>query len=206
MDETKCVICQDNSADETLTSVSRGVENLIAWSNRRNDVPLETHLQIQNGKSPQGQVLVHPTCRRHYVDPKRQTSAKRPSSTKSSVSTLPSTPKRQKLRSALGTFNCKENCFFCDTKVIFDERHPDRYPGSRRVCGKKESVDMIHKVRVRCDARNDKLGSEVKRRLNVINDLVAAEAVYHAQCFGPFFQTGRIVTPGIGSERTSISK
>ena len=189
-DEEKCVLCEKAfSDDDKSTSVTKGLENLIKWSNTRKDIVLENHLSSQKKKSPQGKVLVHSNCRREYVDPRRPIKVKR-----SAPSEPPSTPKRQKLRSSQPTFRWKEHCFYCDSKVIFDDKHPNRYPNSRRVGGKPESVNMIHQVRNRCDERNEEFASVVKKRLSVINDLVAVEAVYHSPCQSRFFSSDRTLT------------
>ena len=62
-----------------------------------------------------------------------------------------------------------------------------RYPESRRVGGKEESVLLIKKIRKRCDERDDNFASNVRNRLSVCTDLVAAEAVYHTHCYAKFF-------------------
>ena len=86
----------------------------------------------------------------------------------------------------------KLNCFFCNTEVHFDEKHPHRCEDSRRVNKKKESVEMIKNIRERCDERHDQWGSTVKTRRSVSNDLVADEAVYHSSCHVSFFHNESI--------------
>ena len=181
--EEECVICQKGFSDqEPSTSVTRGVPNLLEWSKTRKDIALQNHLNAQLKKSPRGKVLVHSKCRGNYVDIKRKIQVKG-----SASSEPPPTPKRQKLRSSKAPFEWKKNCFFCNSKVVFDDRHPDRHKDSRAVQGKAESVNMIKEVRARCDARDDLHGKTVKKRLCAINDLVHAEAVYHSGCHVRFF-------------------
>ena len=87
-DEEKCVLCRKGfSDDDKSTSVTKGMQNLIEWSQKRKDPVLENHLTTQKDKSPSGKVLVHSKCRREFVDPKRSIKVKRAAS-----SEPPSTP------------------------------------------------------------------------------------------------------------------
>ena len=119
---------------------------------------------------------MHADCRSKYVNLKRVKQAPAP--------TTHSSPKKHKLRSSQPPFEWKVNCFYCYHEVRFDDRHPARYPPSRRVQGRAESVEMINAVRRRCDERNDSFAST---RLGNITDLVAEEAVYHSSCSVKFF-------------------
>ena len=108
-----------------------------------------------------------------------------------------STPKKKKLCSCKECFSWQTNCFYCDTPVIFDDRHEDRHHSSRRVQCRREYVELISKVRKRCNKRSDKAASLIKTRIGAATDLVAKEAVYHSTCAAKFFndepkrQTGR---------------
>ena len=67
--EENCVLCQEafeNSSDAIL--VTRGITNLINFSNLRKDAALEAHLSKQSITKPLGKVHVHEPCRRQYVD------------------------------------------------------------------------------------------------------------------------------------------
>ena len=120
-DEERCVLChKDFTDEEKATLVTRGLENLIKWSKTRKNNALEKYLSIQKKKLPQGKVLVHDDCRHLYVDSKRTVTVKR-----SAPSVAPSTPKKQKLCSSQQPFQLKVNCFYCDTKVLFDDKHPN---------------------------------------------------------------------------------
>ena len=168
-----------STSTENATVVTKGIPSLIEFCKVRGDASLQDHLEGQNEKVPVGRVLVHAKCRRVYVDRKR---AKR-----SSNAAPQTTPKKSKLRSNQPTFQWKTHCFFCNERVIIDSRHQHRYPESRRVGGKEESVLLIKKIRKRCEERDDNFASNVRKRLSVCTDLVAAEAVYHAQCHAKFF-------------------
>ena len=170
-----CVICRKQFQDASeKVQVTRGLGNVIKFSQLRSDSFLHAYLVEQSEKQPTGIVLVHRECRKEYVDPKR---AKR-----SSTAAHHSTPKKQKLRSKQDIFGWKKLCLLCKEEVKFDSVHPDRYPDSRRVQGKKESVEMIRSVRKKCDERGDSWSSAVRTRLGLCNDLVAVEAVYHSGC------------------------
>ena len=71
--------------------------------------------------------------------------------------------------------------------MIFDNRHDDRHHSSRRVQGRQKSVELISKVRNRCDESSDKAASLIKTRIGAATDLVAEEAVYHSTCEAKFF-------------------
>ena len=47
------------------------------------------------------------------------------------------------------TFQWKVYCFYCDSKVIIDDRHPDLHLGSRQVGGKPQLVNLIKQVRAK---------------------------------------------------------
>lgn len=179
--EDQCVICQEEFEDSSdAILVTRGINNLIKFSDLRKDTELEAHLLKQSSTKPLGKVLIHEPCRRQYVDIKRTKRYTAP--------VIPhSTPKKQKLRSSQPAFQWKTNCIFCGNEVPFDDLHPDRYSDSRRVRGKKESVTMITNIREQCEERNDAFSSSVKTRVGLCSDLVAEEAVYHSGCHVRFF-------------------
>ena len=123
-------------------------------------------------------IYVHPECRKVFVNLKR---------IKRSESTPQNTPKKKKLRSCNERFSLKSNCFYCNTPVIFDDRHENHHHSSRRVQGRRESVEFISKVRKRYDQRSDKAASLIKTQVGAAPDLVAEEAVYHSTCAAKFF-------------------
>ena len=121
---------------------------------------------------------VHPECRKVFVNLKR---------IKRTDSAPQNTPKKKKLRSCNVRFNLKPNCFYCDAPVIFDDRHEDRHHSSRRVQGRRESVEFISKVRNRYDERSNKAASLIKTQVGAAPDLVAEEVVYYSTCAAKFF-------------------
>ena len=153
---------------------------------------LQDHLERQNEQEPVGRVPVHPKCRRRaYVEPKR---VKR-----SSDSPPQPSPKKSKLRSNQPTFQWKTHCFFCNKKVIIDDiKYKNQYSESHRAEGKEDSVQLIHKIRKRCDKRNDNFVENVRKWLSISTGLVADEALYHAQCHAQFFLNTRSADGNLG--------
>ena len=94
-------------------------------------------------------------------------------------------PKKFKLRYNQPTFQWKAHCFFCNKKVI--SKHKNLYPEYCRVGEKEELLQLIHKIRKRCDELNDNFAANVRKQLSNSKDLVADEAVYHAQYHSQFF-------------------
>ena len=140
--ENNCVIYLGDfsTSTEKAAVVTKGIPSLTEFCKIRGDTLLKDHFERQNKQEPVGRVLVHPKCRRAYVDPKR---AKR-----SSDSAPQPSPKKPKLRSNQPTFQWKTHCFFCNKKVIIDEsKRKNQYPESHQVMGKEELVQLIHKIR-----------------------------------------------------------
>ena len=132
--ENNCAICLDDfcTSTEKATLVTKGIPSLIEFCKIRGNTFLQDYLERQNEQDPVGRVPVDPKCRRAYVDPKR---AKR-----SCDSALQPSPKKSKLRFNQPTFQWKTRC------IIDDSKHKNRYTESRRVGGKEESVQLIHKI------------------------------------------------------------
>ncbi|CAB3993685.1 Hypothetical predicted protein, partial [Paramuricea clavata] len=62
-----------------------------------------------------------------------------------------------------------------------DKRHPERSP----VCA-VTTLPFREKLLKCCDERGDSWAAEVQNRLHGCIDLVAAEAVYHVNCYSRF--------------------
>ena len=149
--ENASVICRrgfENASDQVR--VTRGLANLIKFSELHSRHELHAYLLHQSNKFPPGQVLVHNKCRGPFVDYKRLN--------KADQGQAPCSPKTQKLRSVSGEFNWKENCFFCESSVVFDNRHPDRNKDARVGRTIPLRDDMLSK----CRDRLDSWGKQVK--------------------------------------------
>ena len=90
-------------------------------------------------------------------------------------------PPAKKLRSSTSLFDWKKNCILCGNLAKFDIRHPDR---DRVHC--VTTLPMRDKLLECCGKRGDTWASEVQNRLHGCIDLVAAEAIYHANCYSRF--------------------
>ena len=94
-----------------------------------------------------------------------------------------------KLRSNQPTLQWKTHCFFCNKKVIIDDsKHKNQYQESRRVEVKEYPVQFIHKIRKRCNKRNENFATNMWKRLSIDPDLFADEVVCNTQCHSQFPQ------------------
>ena len=164
-----CVICKERFNDKPTAVSDKGINTLIRFSEKRGFPELSA--QLTECKTP---VYVHKECRRDFTNPRRSSSC-------SNYATESELPPAKKLRSSVSPFDWKRNCVLCGNFAKFDPRHPER--------------DKVHHVRTLpmrnkliecCDKREDTWASEVKNRLCGCIDLVAAEAIYHTNCYSRF--------------------
>ena len=102
--ENACLICRrgfEKPSDQV--KVIRGLANLIKFSEFHGRHELHAYLLHQRNKVPPGQVLVHDKCGGPFVDYKPLNKVDQGQASYK--------PKKQKLRSASGEFNWKENCY-----------------------------------------------------------------------------------------------
>ena len=161
--------CEDMT---NLSSVrSKGLASLIEYSGQRKNDKLLDYLK--SCQQNQINMVVHKECRRNFTNARR--------SEVPSVSTFVSECEANVLRSSTATFQWKENCVFCDEKVIADLRHPDRNRVFHiRTLPFKENILKV------CESRNDHWAMSVQRRILSCIDLVASEAIYHRDCHSRF--------------------
>ena len=81
----------------------------------------------------------------------------------------------------MASFHWKENCMLCGEKAEIDHRHPER-----NKIHNVTTLPMRNKLLECCNKRGDAWASEVRNRLCGCIDLVAAEAIYHANCYSRF--------------------
>ena len=93
-----------------------------------------------------------------------------------------------------------KNAFlFCKEVYIVDKKHPNRSKGWHKVGNLSFKTSLLNKCRERADTWAD----EVLRRLSSSIDLVAIDAIYHAQCESNFFTKKQIpTTKGAETEHT----
>ena len=160
--EQRCVLCQGefNSDNEPVSVTARGLNTLLQFSSGKGDTELFDYLS-------QSSVIVnvHEDCRRNYTRKR------------SVASSEPRPPPKKPLRSSHETvFDWKTNCLFCGVLVdLKRERLGVQYSSVMTI----EFKDNVLKT---CEMRNDTCAIDVKARLNMCCDLVAAEAIYHRSC------------------------
>ena len=117
LNEATCVICLELfSGTGAVTVRTKGLSNLIHFSEVREDERLTNYLVDKAGSVPVGKVLVHAVCRKRYTDARG-----------SSVNVQDEDiPKEKRLRSDKNEFTWKENCFLCGHAACRDLKHPDR--------------------------------------------------------------------------------
>lgn len=173
INEDSCVICNQRFiGDEKSVNVTKkGLLTLISFSEKRGLLDLKNYLNERISATPIAKVLVHAECRRDFTDQKRllyQSKTEEPS------------PK--KLRSSLTTFSWNDNCIFCGQHALVDTRHPERVPQVCRVT----ILPFRDTLMQCCEKRRDRWATEVQNRLHGCIDLVAAEAIYHSDCYSRF--------------------
>lgn len=166
--ETLCVFCGEalDDGSPTVTLGQKGCEGIT----RANDQRKESVVVVQGQK-------VHMECRRKYVNPNEIEVFKRKRQLGDSEESDGGGCSR---RSSTPSFSYQDKCLFCS--------FPDKYGGRKKqfqlipVRTKNFQTSLIDI----CNTRSDKWCDNVKGRLAFINDLHAADAVYHKVCNANF--------------------
>ena len=177
-EETKvCVKCGEGPKDDHILhqvgrnwSIEKGTANplntLIDLAVKNGLTSLESTLR--HHKQEKISTFIHLSFRTKLRNQTRLTK-------RTSSSTVESTSKRL----CEGSFNFKNQCFYCGTECIFDIKHP----GRNNFIEVHTISTNIHKQTLAiCEARDDITSKTVETRLLSLNDLVAAEARYHISC------------------------
>ncbi|CAG2213079.1 unnamed protein product [Mytilus edulis] len=157
--EEKCVICQNSISHEDTVVVlgEKGSQSVNKASKSRQD----------NVFTSAGQKL-HQNCRKSYTNPKYIALANK--DIKHETSNVPT------LRSKV-EFDFKRHCLFCGQladAVIGRKRKSDVYP--------VRTSEFQCKIEDICRQREDEWALEVRGRLAFVQDLHAADALYHQTC------------------------
>ena len=154
LNEATCVICLELfSGTDGVTVRTKGLSNLIHFSEVHGDERLTNYLVDKAGSVPVGKVLVHAVCRKWYTDTRG-----------SSVNVQDEdTPKEKRLRSDNNEFMLKENCFICGHAACRDLKHPDR-----EAIQLVETLPIWDKIVKQCDNRNDPWANDVRVRVEVL--------------------------------------
>ena len=169
LNENVCVICRVefiSSTDKDVSEVSRGLQRLLEYSEKYNDVQLTQYLL---SKPPV--VKVHNSCRRNYISKRRYEQKCRKNDTDESAADS------KFLRSTKDSFDWKVHCFFCSQPCVVDDMHSPNLE-LRHV----ETLEIRENTLEQCKLRGDAWALEVQSRLMTCCDLVAEEAIYHKSC------------------------
>ncbi|WAR20764.1 hypothetical protein MAR_014738 [Mya arenaria] len=111
---------------------------------------------------------VHIDCRKKYCNP---INIKYDKKSKDELSSPP-----RELRSCNELFSFKEHCLFCGktAKLCGRKRGPDVYP--------VRTLDFQLQINSICTKRADEWANTIRSRLKTVNDLPAADALYHQTC------------------------
>lgn len=181
--DSVCVICRvviNKDADD-FAEVSRGLDALIDYSEKYNDEQLTNFLL-----SGPRLVLVHSSCRKSFTNKRRyeQFCEKQ----KLSANADDATTSNKFLRSTVTPFNWKTHCLLCG--LIIDPRN------SKGDIRRVETLEIRDNLLKTCDSRDDEAALNVKSRLLMCCDLVAAEAIYHKTCHTRFYSSNVHEAPG----------
>lgn len=183
--EVSCIICHQQITDHTeaVRIKKKGSDGINEASILRGD-----NITSKAGDS------VHINCRKTYTNPILiKSSHADPSKTSSE-----NKEKTPSLRSH-GVFSFSDHCLFCtrQAKVNGKKRDIDVYP--------VRTSDFQSEVLLKCEQRDDEWAAEVRGRLESVNDLVAADALYHNPC-SVSFRTNRSIPQAFTPDKKQKSK
>jgi hypothetical protein len=183
-----CIFCHQSLGEgDVVTLTSKGCES-IAQAVEKRGVDIHTEPNQQ----------VHTQCRRVYCNVYSIAAAIR-------KRTFESTTDLCTLRSTEPLFNHKEHCIFCGSPDTYDHRkmYDHRTIGHKLV--KILTSEFHGEINKLCDTRKDTWSDTVKGRINSVNDLFAADAVYHQVC-SVNFRTNKSIPRQFTSEHPSQAK
>ena len=162
----KCIFCNEPlESKKTASLTQKGYDGILRASHLRQD-----NISVIVGHK------VHVQCRRNYCSEKYINQANRKHDLEQcSSSRGPST------RQSLGNmFQYNSNCLFCG--------HPEKFSGreSLHQLIPIRTMDFHNSIKQICASRNDSWSETVLGRIECVNDLHAADAVYHLICTNNF--------------------
>ncbi|KAK6175982.1 hypothetical protein SNE40_014354 [Patella caerulea] len=163
LSESCCVMCEEGFTHEKATKLyKKGRGTLFRLAELRGDLTLQQRLLTE------GNLYVHESCRRPYIDERTSTCSTDDSGE----------PRPKKLRSEVPQFEWKVHCFLCGEPAISEARHPDR-----------DRIKLVETMEIRTTSLkaservSSSLTDEIRARLLDCHDLVAVEARYHSRCY-----------------------
>lgn len=177
-----CFICSNPLSNGQTVTVERGMQTLRDASKQRNDGKIEYLCDVTS-------IKIHIDCRRNYV---RKSSiaifvSKRERENDGPSMSSSSSPPHTRLRlSEQSSFDFEKLCFFVMTRPMKKKKKKGEKK-RRRI-----SLVSTHAFKDSIIATADKLGGDfaktVKNRI-IFEDLLAAEARYHLQCYLNFLRS-----------------
>jgi len=110
-------------------------------------------------------------------------------------------PIKGQLRSARPLFNFKLTCFFCAENI--DDNFLKNENKKRRKVFNVRSLTLRDSILQMALKKDDEFGKIVWKRVISEPDLVAAEAIYHHDCYVKFSRTSSIPTQKRGRPKVS---
>lgn len=165
MDE--CIFCHQPLLGDSLivTLTAKGCQGIAQASETRGD---QTH-------TVPGQ-RVHIECRKVYCNPKSIAASTRKRTLEAGTSSS-----KCILRSSEPIYEYKTHCIFCGHPDTYDHRkHMRKVKGHKLV--KVQTDEFQREIEKVCDTRADSWSEIVKGRINSVNDLFAADTLYHQVC------------------------
>ena len=159
---------EDTDPHHRTQLTAKGIYTVKTYSELRYDFELRDHL-LQNPNV----VNVHFDCRRNYTNKRRYEQSCANSSAADHA------PPKKQLRDPQNKFDWEIHCFFCG------DIHPPG--GNREDPVSVRTLEMKETILLESQNRTDSWTLEVRGRLNMCNDLVAAEAIYHKYCRSKFY-------------------
>lgn len=162
-----CVFCQQQLGESGTTTLGqKGCDGIKQASEERGEDILVTVGQ-----------RVHTECRRKYCNPHEVAQFNRQ---KRSFEAMEAESVGCRRRSADPAFSYRDMCLFCGM--------PDKYDGKKNNFKliPVRTFDFQKRLLELCRVRSDDWSKEVQGRIEFVNDLHAADAVYHKVCNGNF--------------------
>ena len=189
----KCIICLEGFTVQNpkICVGEKGIQSLLNFCKLRQNESIEERL----GRDVEAaaQILVHKSCRRDFTDKKR-------SFTTNEV-TASDEPRPKLLRSSIGSYDFKSQCFLCGRSSTKDTKHPER-----NTIHVVTLLDFHRNLLEKCRRRDDNWSEEVFNRLNCCNDLVADEGRYHKTCLQRFMADKKSPDPDCGERAAQETK
>lgn len=149
-----CVLCGKDDESPKNVVGSKGMKSIRKTCKQKGETDL--HKNIEQLVASESKIVVHINCRKRFTDPR----------------TI-EPPVVKKLRSSVDyVFNWKEDCFLC-------EKSCDKRRGKFK---ETKTLSLRNAVLERACEREDEWGKKILARMEGCADLVAVEAVYHANC------------------------